>query len=113
MVNVGRTLKHSALVLRSDFTHMRTQTTLEAYLEQTLGQDIELRPAGVRGLPIYLDHAYKLWRTRVFGREFVLAEARADYEGGRARLAADLEALQRAAPDSHVALVLPHLAPLQ
>ena len=85
-------------------------TPLADYLARTLGARVEVKPMKLPGLPVYLAHAYIPWRARLFGRDFLLAEARTGGDTARTRLAADIEALRRAAPERHVALVLPHLA---
>lgn len=86
---------------------------LRDYLERTLGVRVELAPAKLGRLPVYLAHAYRTWRTRLFGHEFLLAEARPGDEHTRRRLAADVEALRRIAPDQYVAIVLPHVGRTQ
>lgn len=92
---------------------MTPLTNLHDYLERTLGTPVRLAPGRVAGLPLYVAHAYRLRRAQLFGREFLLAEARAEAGAGRTRLAADVDALRRAAPECHVALVLPHLGRAQ
>ena len=92
---------------------MPRTNALKDYLERTLGGPVEFAAAKLAGLPVYLVHAYRPWRTRLFDREFLFAEARSAGDSTRDRLAADLDALRRAAPDRHVALVLPHLTRAQ
>lgn len=94
-------------------TAMHPTDPLESYLAHTLGQTVQLRPAKLRGIPLHVEHAFRLWRTALFGREFVLAELGDGVEVGPKRLAAALEVVRHAAPDAHVAVVLPHVTALQ
>src|SRR5687767_6487623 len=82
---------------------------LRKYLEQTLGERVDLEPAVLSRLPVYLAHAYRPWRARIFGREFVLAESRSRDVPPRTRLAADLRTLRDAAAGCEVALILGHV----
>jgi hypothetical protein len=86
---------------------------LTAYLRQTLHMEPELSSVHLQGLPVYLAHLYRFWQARLFGREFVLAEATADVGGGAKRLAADLERLKDFAGEAHLAVVLPRLSSVQ
>jgi hypothetical protein len=92
---------------------MTAPALLREYLERTLGAPADLEPAKVAGLPVYLAHAYRTWRTRLFGRDFLLAVARTDADAARSRLTADVDAWRRAAPHCHVVLVLPNLGRAQ
>jgi hypothetical protein len=83
------------------------------YVERTLGQKIVLSAARIPGAPLHLEHAYRFWRIRLFGQDFVLAEAAVEMGGGVKRLLADLQALRRLVRGAHVAIVLPRISSTQ
>ena len=88
------------------------QRKAENYARDAFDFDLTLEPIQISALPYYIGDRYRLWRGKMFGREFVFMAVRPlEASEGLGELARHREAVLKRSPADPVILLFDRLTP--